>query len=43
LFRRDSAPGKIGRQTQTWVRFPEGWRVVVGHVSVMDEPAEKAP
>jgi hypothetical protein len=39
LFRRDSAPGKIGRQTQTWVRFPEGWRVVVGHVSVMDEPA----
>jgi hypothetical protein len=42
LFRRDSAPGKIGRQTQTWVRFPEGWRVVVGHVSVIDEPAENA-
>jgi hypothetical protein len=40
LFRRDSAPGKVGRQTQTWVRFPEGWRVVVGHVSAFDEPAE---
>jgi hypothetical protein len=22
LFRRDNAPGKIGRQMQTWVRFP---------------------
>ena len=39
LFRRDTAPGKVGRQTQTWVRCPEGWRVVVGHVSVIDEPA----
>src|SRR5215475_10656931 len=39
LFRRDTAPGKIGRQTQTWVRCKEGWRVVVGHVSVIDEPA----
>ena len=28
LFRRDSAPGKVGRQTQTWVRFADGWRVV---------------
>ena len=40
LFRRDTVPGKIGRQTQTWVRFADGWRVVVGHVSVIDEPAE---
>ena len=39
LFRRDSAPGKIGRQMQTWVRFPEGWRIVAAHVSVIDEPA----
>ena len=38
LFRRATAPGKIGRQTQTWVRCPDGWRVVVGHVSVIDEP-----
>ena len=36
---RPTAPGKIGRQTQTWVKFPEGWRVVVGHVSLMDKPA----
>jgi 1-carboxybiuret hydrolase subunit AtzH-like protein len=40
LFHRDTAPGKIGRQTQTWVRCPDGWRVVVGHVSVIDAPAE---
>lgn len=25
--------GVGGRQTQTWVRFPEGWRVVAAHVS----------
>jgi Protein of unknown function (DUF3225) len=37
LFRRDTAPGKVGRQTQTWVRFPDGWHVVVGHVSLIDE------
>lgn len=38
LFHRDSAPGRVGRQTQTWVRFPEGWRVVAGHVSVINAP-----
>jgi len=38
LFRRATTPGRIGRQTQTWVRFPEGWRVVAGHVSVIEEP-----
>jgi len=37
LFRRDGAPGKIGRQMQTWIRFPEGWRIVAAHVSVIDE------
>jgi hypothetical protein len=26
---------RIGRQTQTWVRFAEGWRVVAAHVSVL--------
>ena len=36
LFRRESAPGRVGRQSQTWVRFPEGWRVVTAHVSVVD-------
>jgi hypothetical protein len=35
LFRRDSMVGKVGRQMQTWVRFPEGWRVVAAHVSVI--------
>ena len=39
LYERPSAPGRIGRQTQTWVKFPEGWRVVVGHVSLMEKPA----
>ena len=38
LYDRPSAPGKIGRQMQTWVRFPEGWRVVAAHVSMMDPP-----
>jgi hypothetical protein len=38
LFRRDSAPGRIGRQMQTWIRFPEGWRIVAAHISVIDEP-----
>ena len=36
LFARPSAPGKIGRQMQTWVKFAEGWRVVAAHVSVID-------
>ena len=40
LFYRDTAPGRVGRQMQTWVRFPEGWRVVAAHVSVIDEPKE---
>jgi ketosteroid isomerase-like protein len=37
LFRRASAPGKVGRQMQTWVRMPEGWRVAAAHVSIIDE------
>ncbi len=37
LFRRDGARGKIGRQMQTWIRFPEGWRIVAAHVSIIDE------
>lgn len=37
LFRREAAPGKVGRQSQTWVRFPEGWRVVSAHVSLIAE------
>jgi hypothetical protein len=37
LFHRATMPGKVGRQMQTWVKFPEGWRVVAAHVSVIDE------
>ncbi len=39
LFVRDGALGRIGRQSQTWVRFADGWKVVAAHVSVIDEPA----
>jgi hypothetical protein len=37
LFYRDTLPGRVGRQMQTWVRFPEGWRIVAAHVSIIDE------
>jgi hypothetical protein len=37
LFRREIVPGKVGRQQQTWVRFPDGWHVVAAHVSLIDE------
>jgi hypothetical protein len=40
LFERAAAPGKIGRQMQTWVRFKDGWHVVAAHVSLIDLPAE---
>jgi hypothetical protein len=43
LYDRPSQPGKIGRQMQTWVRFPEGWRVVAAHVSTIDAPREGTP
>lgn len=36
LFARPGAPGRIGRQSQTWIRFPDGWKVVAAHVSVID-------
>ena len=40
LFYRDNAPGKVGRQMQTWARFPEGWRIVAAHVRIIDEPRD---
>lgn len=40
LFHRAATPGKVGRQMQTWVRFPEGWRIVAAHVSLIDVPSE---
>jgi len=33
-FRR-AGNERIGRQSQTWVRFAEGWRVVAAHVSLI--------
>lgn len=42
LFYRDVWAGsRVGRQMQTWVRFPEGWRIVAAHVSIIDEPGSK--
>src|SRR6516164_8349387 len=41
LFYRDTAPGRVGRQMQTWIRFAEGWRIVAAHVSVIDDPKDK--
>ena len=38
LFHRGAMVGKIGRQMQSWVRFPEGWRVVAASVSVIAAP-----
>jgi hypothetical protein len=40
LFYRGQLPGKVGRQMQTWIRFPEGWRVVAAHVSIINEPQD---
>jgi hypothetical protein len=37
-FRRDGN-ARIGRQSQTWLRLPQGWRVVAAHVSVIDAPS----
>jgi hypothetical protein len=32
-FTDPATPG-IGRQTQTWVRTPAGWKIIAAHVSV---------
>ena len=42
---RRADPGRIGRTMQSWVRFPEGWRIVAAHVSTIgavtiDRPLE---
>jgi hypothetical protein len=29
--------GQLGRQSQTWVRMPEGWRIVAAHVSLLQD------
>jgi hypothetical protein len=30
--------GLVGRQSQTWCRLPEGWRIVSAHVSFLPPP-----
>jgi hypothetical protein len=37
LFQRPDFPNQVGRQMQTWVRTPEGWRVAAAHVSMMEQ------
>lgn len=32
-FSRSSLTNKLGRQQQTWIRTPQGWRIVAAHVS----------
>jgi hypothetical protein len=37
-FERDTPKGTVhGRQSQTWVRMPEGWRIVAAHVSLLPQ------
>jgi hypothetical protein len=38
-FEVDGHLTRIGRQSQTWVRFADGWRVIAAHVSVLPLPA----
>jgi len=40
LFHREAmGDRKIGRQMQTWIRFPDGWFIVAAHVSIIEKPA----
>jgi hypothetical protein len=35
-FKRETPNGAVqGRQSQVWVRLPEGWRIVSAHVSLL--------
>jgi hypothetical protein len=39
-FERTRPDGGVtrGRQSQVWVRMPEGWRIVQAHVSLLPQP-----
>jgi hypothetical protein len=39
-FRRDDT-GRIGRQSQTWIRTEAGWKVASAHVSLMQGGADQ--
>jgi hypothetical protein len=42
-FTRPAVNGTVfGRQSQVWVRFEEGWRIVQAHVSIVP-PASEPP
>jgi hypothetical protein len=43
LFYREAMPGRVGRQMQTWIRCPDGWRIVAAHVSIIEQPPEQIP
>ena len=36
-FQRDGS-SKTGRQSHTWLRTPDGWRIVAAHVSLLEQP-----
>jgi AtzH-like len=36
LYERPSAPGRIGRQMQTWVKFDDRWHIVAAHLSLLE-------
>ena len=39
-FERDTPQSQVcGRQSQVWVRLPQGWRIVSAHVSLLPGPA----
>ena len=38
-----AASAKSGRQSQTWLRTPAGWRVVAAHVSLLDAASSALP
>lgn len=40
---RNEGETRIGRQSQSWVRLPEGWRIVSAHVSYADPDVLEAP
>ncbi len=40
LFQRDDT-GLLGRQSQTWIRTEDGWKVASAHVSLMRESADQ--
>jgi len=40
LFQRDDT-GRLGRQSQTWIRVEGGWKIASAHVSLMLESADQ--